>query len=90
MFGSASHGTCIIFQRVLLINILIAVHGFPQVVYYMDEGDRLDTEFRLNVKGMTAFPGLNISGTITAEAAGTAGKKSLCRVLDFISLCSKL
>ena len=41
----------------------------------MDEDDRLDTEFRLNVKGMTAFPGLNIRGTITAEAAGTASKK---------------
>ena len=51
-----------------------AVHGFAQAVYDVDEDDRLDTEFRLNVKGMTAFPGLNISGTITTEAAGTASK----------------
>ena len=43
----------------------------------------LDTDFRLNVKGTTAFPGLNIIGTITAEAAGTASKTmySLCGVL---------
>ena len=51
------------------------VHGFAQAVYDVDEDDRLDTEFRLNVKGMTAFSGLiNIRGTITAEAAGTASK----------------
>ena len=41
----------------------------------MDEGDRLDTDFRLNVKGTTAFPSLIIGGIITAEAAGTSGKK---------------
>ena len=40
----------------------------------MDEDDRLDTEFGLNVKGTTAFLELNIGGTITAEAAGTASK----------------
>ena len=52
-------------------------------MYYVDEDDRLDTEFRLNVKGMTALPGLFIRGTITAEAAGTASKTmySLCGVL---------
>ena len=49
----------------------------------MDENDRLDTDFRLNVKGTTAFPGLNISGTIRAEAAGTASKTMyrVCGVL---------
>ena len=52
-------------------------------MYYVDEDDRLDTEFRLNVKGTTAFPSLNIRGTVTAEAAGTASKTmySLCDVL---------
>ena len=54
-------------------------------MYDVDEDDRLDTDFRLNVKGMTAFPILIIRGTITAEAAGTASKKkqtmySLCGV----------
>ena len=37
---------------------ICAVHGFAQVVYDVDENDRLDTDFRLNVKGTTAFPGL--------------------------------
>ena len=44
-------------------------------MYDVNEDARLDTDFRLNVKGMTAFPGLVIRGTITAEAAGTSGKK---------------
>ena len=54
----------------------------------VDEDDRLDTEFRLNVKGFTAFPGLNIRGTITAEAAGTASKATyrVCSVLTEIHL----
>ena len=56
-----------------MINRCI-VHGFAQAVYDVDEDDRLDTDFRLNVKGMTAFPSLIIRGTITAEAAGTASK----------------
>ena len=55
--------------------MISGVHGFAQAVCDVDEDDRLDTDFRLNVKGMTAFPGLNIRGTITAEAAGTSGKK---------------
>ena len=61
---------------------IYAVHGFAQVEYDVDEDDRLDTDFRLNVKGTTAFPGLIIRGTITAEAAGTASKTmySLCGV----------
>lgn len=45
------------------------------------EGDRLDTEFRLNVKGTTALPRLSITGTITAVAQGTASKKHTCCVL---------
>ena len=54
---------------------ICAVHGFAQAEYDVDEDARLDTDFRLNVKGMTAFPvGLNIRGTIRAEAAGTASK----------------
>ena len=58
----------------MILLLLLAVHGFAQAVYDVDEDDRLDTDFRLNVKGMTAFPGLNIRGTVTAEAAGTASK----------------
>ena len=55
-------------------------------MYDVDEDARLDTDFRLNVKETTAFPGLVIRGTITAEAAGTASKTmySLCGVLTEI------
>ena len=60
------------------------VHGFAQAVYDVDEDDRLDTDFRLNVKGTTAFPGLNIRGTVTAEAAGTASK-TMYRVCDVLT-----
>ena len=39
------------------------------------EGRILDTRFQLNVKGMTRFPGLlNIQGTITSVAGGTASE----------------
>ena len=41
----------------------------------MDEDERLDTMFRLNVKGMTQFGGaLIVTGVVTAEADGTASK----------------
>ena len=52
-------------------------------MYDVDEDARLDTDFRLNVKGMTAFPSLIIRGTVTAEAAGTASKTTfrVCGVL---------
>ena len=43
----------------------------------MDEYSRLDTEFSLNVVGMTPFDTLVVSGTISAEAAGTAGEPHL-------------
>ena len=52
---------------------LLAVHGFSQGVYNIDEYTTLTTEFALNVLGTTEFPRLSISGVITAEASGTAG-----------------
>ena len=51
-----------------------AVHGFRQSVYDVDENDRLDAEFALNVVGTTQLSTLVVSGTVTAEAAGTASK----------------
>ena len=42
-------------------------------MFDVDEDDRLDTEFLLNVVGTTPLDTLIVSGTITAEAAGTAG-----------------
>ena len=52
------------------------------------EESRLDTSFQLNVKGMTRFPGrLDIQGTITAAAGGTAGEYKILfnRLLDMLS-----
>ena len=51
------------------------VHGFRQSVYDVEEGNRLDTEFALNVVGTTQLPALDISGTITAEAHGTSSRQ---------------
>jgi hypothetical protein len=47
------------------------VHGFVQATYDVDEGNRLDTTFKPNVKGMTRLS-LLVSGTITAEPGCTA------------------
>ena len=60
-----------------------AVHGFQQSVYDVDEGDRLDTDFSLNVVGTTQLSTLAVSGTITSEVAGTASK---CHPLYFACL----
>ena len=58
------------------------VHGFLKAEYDVNEDERLDTEFKLNVKGMTQFDSiLSVSGFITAETAGTAGKKIYYRYI---------
>ena len=55
---------------------MTAVHGFRQFSFDVAEDARLDTVFALNVTGTTQLPaGFVISGTITAEAAGTASKQ---------------
>ena len=51
-----------------------SVHGFLRAEYSVNENSRLDTRFQLNVKGMTQFSGLVVSGNITASAGGTASK----------------
>ena len=57
---------------------MFAVHGFLQAEYSVDEDERLDTVFRLNVKGKTALgPGLVVIGDVTATADGTASKLSI-------------
>ena len=54
------------------------VHGFAQAVYNVSEEDILNTRFELNAKGVTNFPSVvNIQGTITAAAGGTASEYSL-------------
>ena len=51
------------------------VHGFLQAEYDVDENERLNIMFQLNVKGTTQFgSALVVIGTITAEADGTASE----------------
>ena len=51
----------------------LPVHGFLQRQYSVQEDDRLDTTFLLNVKGRSQFSrDVVINGTVTAEALGTA------------------
>ena len=65
------------------------VHGFVEAVYTVMEDEVLNTRFELNVKGMTNFPGeLNIEGTITATAGGTASEYT-CNI-QYILLCLSL
>ena len=40
----------------------------------MDEDERLDTMFQLNVKGTTSFGALIVMGVVTTTADGTASK----------------
>ena len=52
------------------IFIFIAVHGFLQSEYSIEEGEVLKTTFQLDVKGVSQLNGsIDISGIITAEAA---------------------
>ena len=51
---------------------MCTVHGFASTSYDVEEGERLDTKFGLNVKGTTSLP-LVILGAITLEA-GTASE----------------
>ena len=63
-------------MHVLPANLAIplhSVHGFLQAEYNVDEDERLDTMFQLNVKGTTQFgSALVVNGEVTATAAGTA------------------
>ena len=60
----------------MIESVCFAVHGFPQAVYNVDEDGVLVTNFSLNVVGTTPLLTLVVSGTITAEAAGTASKQN--------------
>ena len=52
------------------------VHGFLQAEYDVDEDERLDTVFQLNVKGTTQFgSNLFVHGVVTTTADGTASKQ---------------
>ena len=71
-------------------NVFV-VHGFRQSVYDVEEDNRLDIEFALNVVGTTQLTTLVVSGTITSEADGTTSElyismkssigSSLCNII---------
>ena len=69
------------------------VHGFVEAVYNVMEEDILNTRFELNVKGMTHFSGLlNIQGTITSLAGGSASEYTCniqCTTLSFLTIQSE-
>ena len=71
-------------SSLLLPSFHPLVHGFVEAVYVVMEGNRLDTRFQLNVKGGTTnFPGaLNIQGTITAVASGTASEYNIIPIIS--------
>ena len=59
------------------MHLVITVHGFENILYEVREKDyeeedlgqdRVDTKFKLNVKGTTRFGSLSLIGRITSEA----------------------
>ena len=57
------------------------VHGFENVFYEVEElgQDRVDTTFKMNVKGTTHFgAALSLIGRITSEAGRNTGQYLLC------------
>ena len=58
----------------LHVNVpLRAVHGFERASYSVNEGERLDATFSLNVRGETSLLGA-VAGVITSRAGGTSRK----------------
>ena len=58
--------------QIISLLILYVVSGFESQIYYVEEGEPIDTMFVVNLKGETNFRRL-IRGTITATAGGGAG-----------------
>ena len=70
-------------QNILLISSFLTtsctVHGFENVLHEVEEEGhgRVDTTFKLNVKGTTNFGGLVLIGRITSEAGPGTGQSLL-------------
>ena len=69
--------------HVLILTPSCTVHGFENIHYAarereeMEEAegqDRVDTTFKLNVKGTSAFAPLSLIGRITSEAGPDTGQ----------------
>ena len=66
---------------------MYVVSGFESQIYYVEEGEPIDTMFVVNLKGETNFRDL-VRGTITATAGGDAGTShiySICFLIFFPS-----
>ena len=65
---------------ILILTISYTVHGFENVFYEVEEEGhgRVDTTFKLNVKGTTNFRSLSLIGRITSEAGPGTGQFLLC------------
>ena len=66
--------------------ILSAVHGFLNATYGVLEGDRVNTIFQANVKGMTSFVNVPLLGTIMGNSisAGTVSNSNNVCILYVI------
>ena len=53
---------------VCLFHPVCTVHGFANPFYDVEEGERVDIVFKVNVKGTTGFPSLLLAGNITSAA----------------------
>ena len=49
-------------------HLVCTVHGFSNAFYDVEEGERLDVVFKVNVKGTTGFSSLLLAGNITSAA----------------------
>ena len=54
------------------------VHGFAYASYDVEEGNRLETIFEVNVKGETNLTILSLSGIISSAAGPNTSKCLLC------------
>ena len=60
-------------MHLLYVLYLFIVHGFASAVYDVVEGERLDTVFRINVKGTSIFE-IALPGVVTSMAGGTTSE----------------
>ena len=65
---SAVPPTACMGKRLMCCIYLYTVHGFANTFYDVEEGERLDMVFKVNVKGTTGFPSLLLAGDITSAA----------------------
>ena len=53
---------------------IIAVHGFVNASYELTEGQALEIQIELHVKGDSSFHPISLNGSITLMAGGTGSE----------------